>query len=293
MESLNGMMEPLMTKRIEGEKKSKNPIFKIGEFRGGRQVGEKNIDKVLLWVYQWGWSYESVLMQLLGVKRRVGVEFCRREVLLKVEPPRGHPPAYIISPAYLTRALQLYEKDAQLSIPYPFHRSPVPFATLGEHQEIAQQIALNECARHGGYLRVDRELRDGDEGALPDFLHRYNNYSIWHEIELTPKYQLKLFKQLAEREIARKERKFNQMVWWCRTEGIKRNLQECLARESIPQITRGDDYKLQRITGQLGWNPSTLAACSVFHIICGSDPELKLKTEQERLQASRKIPEDF
>jgi hypothetical protein len=243
------------------------PIYDIGEYKGGRVVGRNNVDKVLLWTYQWGWVYETTLQSLLMVKRRPGSEYCKRGLLVKVKPPRGHRPVFVIAPAYQTKALELYEAYTGRSIPYPYPRQAVPFSSMAEHQEYAQIIAINELNKYGGYIRIDRELRDGEQGALPDIAHTHeNDIVVWHEVELSAKYDERLFKQLADREIARRRGKFQRLIWWCGTEGIKSNLQWCLAKESIPQIERGNDSKLQRIAGKEGWSPEALNGCSVFRL---------------------------
>ena len=225
-----------------------------------RADGQKNIDAVLLWTYRWGWTYETALQKLLPIQRRPGSDYSKRGILQKVEPPRGHPPAYCVGSGRLGRALDLFEEETGLAIPYPWPRTAVPFAALGEHQEAAQLIAMGQLGE-GGRLKTSREFGD-KRGAIPDFSIEKPTGIEWHEVELTPKYVERLFFQLGERDKARAAGEFSRLLFWCRTGGIARNLVAALQQERIPRVIRRGDGKIVRETGVEGWNPAKLLACT-------------------------------
>ena len=230
-----------------------------------RQKGKENADKILLWVYRWGWTTDLVLQSLLGVKRLVGGELCRRGILQRVDAPPGHHTAYVINSASLTRALELYETEMLSdAIPYNWPATSVPFAAQGEHQEQAQLEAIRQLRLFpGSRIRVDRELRIGKKGAIPDFeiVRPFGKgmKTEWHEIELTPKYAEKLWWQLQEREAARAAGQFDQVFFWCRTLGIGRQVQTAIRRQTIPEVYRRGDSKIAVVSAQHNyWSPASL-----------------------------------
>ena len=236
--------------------------------------GKEHRDKVLLWTYRWGWMTDESLQALMKVQRRPGSELCRRGVLQRVEPPRGHHAAYVINSASMTRALELYEEDTGGTvIPYQWPQTTVPFAALGEHQEAAQLIAINQLNRYpGGKLTVDRELRVGAKKALPDFCIEHPKRKEWHEVELTPKYAERLFFQLQERDKSRQAGDFTKLIFWCRTAGVGRSIQNALNRETCPEVFRRGDGKISMMPGGLRWNPKALRCVSEV-VLIGEDRE--------------------
>lgn len=228
-----------------------------------KQRGKENTEKILLWVYRWGWTTDRVLQQLVNVQRLVGGELCRRGVLQRVDAPAGHHTAYVINSASLSRALELYEDDTlNNAIPYPWPATSVPFSALGEHQEQAQLEAIRQLRLFpDAQLRVDRELRIGTRGAVPDFqiIRMNGKWTEWHEVELTPKYQERLWFQLQERETARAAGKFTQVFFWCRTLGIGRQLQTAIRRPTVPEVFRRGDGKIAAVSAsQQYWSPVEL-----------------------------------
>ena len=231
--------------------------------KGAIQKGAANRDKVLLWVYKWGWTTEAVLQKLLSVQRRPGAEFCRRGILQKVEPARGQfRVAYVIALPMMKRAGEIYEQSTGgIAIPPP--RGSVPFSLL-EHNEIAQLIALDK-ANEECKLKTDRELREGDTEAIPDFaINLYELAEHWHEIELNAKYKERLFFQLQKRDEARKEG-VDMFFWHCNTRGIALNLINALEQEALPTMLRQADGKFVQ-NGQW-WDPEELAGCTKIGII--------------------------
>lgn len=233
-----------------------------------RKRGSENLSKLLAWIYQWGWTTDAVAQVLLGVKRRVAAEYARRGYLVRVEPPRGHAVAYVVAPAYQSKALDFYEDSGERqAIQYPFPRSAVPFAALGEHHERAQLVALAELC-DGDLLVCDREIRAQGVGAstpVPDFIiHRggLGGQVEWHEVELTPKYRERLLYQLERREAARQAGSFARLVWHCRTKGIARNLMAELNKPVLPPVMRRADGRIVRRPGVEGWQPGRLRAGS-------------------------------
>ena len=115
--------------------------LKTGNGSHSRDVSRRNTDAVLLWTYQWGWTTENALKELLQLKRRLGYEMSRRGYLEKVSSPKASrlPFAYVISSAALRSATNLYAGafNASNPLPYPWPRKPVPLISLGEHQEKA------------------------------------------------------------------------------------------------------------------------------------------------------------
>lgn len=240
-----------------------------GQRENAHVKGKANLDKVLLWTYKWGWVTELVLQKLLNVTRRPGAYWCKRGILTKIEPPAGHVVAYVIKPGpHLSRALELYEEDSDgLALPYPYPRTSIPFAALGEHNEKSQLIALDEL-RDGEHLTTEREMRDGSAAALPDFAITDNNglFVHWHEVELTAKYHERLLFQLEERETARKAGRFDKLVWWCRTPGIARNLRKILSQKALPKVKKRADGRIVKYATDR-WNPAELAEATEINVI--------------------------
>ena len=233
--------------------------------KDARALGRRNIGRVLVWLYRWGWTTEPVLQRMLGVQRHVGAEMARRGYLLRVDPPRGHRPAYVIAPAYQRLALELYEDDpGSVDIPYPYPRNRVGFGTA-EHDELAQLIALEQI-RPGDILSSARELRGGK--AVPDFVIERGDSGLieWHEVELSKRYDEKLFHQLKNRNDAMKHGDFNRIVWHCGTAGVGRNIEFALLRPAIPMTHKRADYKLVKTPGVAGWNPTALREATTIHV---------------------------
>lgn len=230
-----------------------------------REKGKANADKLLLWVFRWGWTTEPVMQKLLNVKRRPGGDFVRRGLLNKVAPPTGHHhPVFILDSSSLTRAQDLYEAETNSALPYPYPRNSIPFAALAEHQEFAQLIALDELA-DDELLTVERELRVGEPGALPDFQISNGLATRWYEIELTPKYRERLLLQMWDREQARRDEHFAEIHWWCRTAGIARNIAAILSQPNLPHVKRRPDGKIVKGVGF--WKPEELRQATHIHII--------------------------
>lgn len=246
----------------------KNKAEQLAKYVGkGRAKGLENVNRVLLWIYQWGWSTEPVLQKLLGVQRKIGCELARKGVLLRVEPPAGHRTAYVIAQAHQLRALELYEADTGMAIPYPWPRTAVPFAALGQHQEEAQLRALDEL-RPGDLLMVDREMRRGVDEAIPDFAIERGGAGgpvEWHEIELTPKYHERLLHQLEQRNQALRAGHYSRIVWHCRTHGIARNLAAALDKPVLPPVIKRADGRVVRQPGVEGWRTAALRAATTIH----------------------------
>lgn len=242
---------------------SKSGIAKYA--KTSKKVGADNARKVALWTYKWGWTTELVLQKLIGVTRRPAANFVNRGVLEKVIGPRGHPPAYLISPAWMIRAQGWHEEHGRMEIAIPPPRATVPFAALGEHQEKAQIIALGQLADLDGdmgRITTDREMIDAQTGARPDFQLLTDSGMEWHEVELAPKYAERLFLQLQGRDEARRDGRFGRIVWWCGTLGIARNLMLALSQERIPRVIRRADGRVVRLPGEEGWSPAKLLAAS-------------------------------
>lgn len=239
--------------------------------RTAKATGEQNKNRVLLWIYRWGWTTDTVLQKLLNVQRRPGCELVKRGILMRIDPPRGHKPAFIIAPGpALTRAQDLYEEaTGGYAIPYAYPRTSIPFAALGEHNEIAQLIALDMLADDSLDildLISERELRGGEQSAVPDFkISALDEYVTWHEIELHAKYKERLLLQLQEREEARRLSSFLKIVWWCRTAGIARNLAAALNADELPRVGKRPDGRIARCGGT--WSPRKLAAVTEINLI--------------------------
>jgi hypothetical protein len=235
----------------------------------GRQVGQENAEKVAAWVYGWGWSTEPVIQALLGVKRRPCSDLVRRGVLEQVKPPAGHRTAYIVGSAWRARALDLFEDQNGMVIPYPYPRTAIPFSAYGDHAHQAQLIALNEL-KNGGRVVAERLLRTQiKKGAVPDFVLQKRGKEEWHEVELTPKYNERLFFQLQEREAARRAGRFSTLVWWCGKQGIARKLVATLSLKRIPNVIRRGDGRIVCEPYREGWNPAQLLAASEILLVDG------------------------
>ena len=256
------------------EKPKKRNAHDFGDARAtSRKVGKERLDEVLRWTFKWGWTYETVLQKLLGVERRPGHEFVKKGALVKVEAPRGHLPVYCIAPGFLTQAMRLHEAERYypLALNYPWPKTTIPFSALGEHQEIAQLIALEQWKNQGGsaagcILDTDRELRSDNPGPYPDFVLTSSTEDEtqieWHEIELTSKYRERLIHQMYERNKALESNRFTKIVWWCSTAGVARNIKAVLSVKSLPATIRRADYKIVRDVGARGWSPAKLLECS-------------------------------
>lgn len=249
-----------------------------------RSRGVKNLNAILEWTYQWGWTTEAVAQRLLGVQRRVAAEYARKGYLLRIDPPRGHIAAYVVAQAHQTHAAALYEAKTGLAIPYPYPRSAVPFSALAEHQELAQLISLDEL-KDGDRLTVDREMRDGESAALPDIaIDRASGEVEWHEIELHAKYQERLIYQLQERHKALHNGEFDLCVWHCRTHGIARNLQAALCKSVLPRVVKRADGRICRLPGAEGWSPRRLRDKTDVRVIGASGIDAGQTIEQYELE---------
>lgn len=250
--------------------------LKTGNGSHSRDVSRRNTDAVLLWTYQWGWTTENALKELLQLKRRLGYEMSKRGYLEKVSSPKASrlPFAYVISSAALRSATNLYAGafNASNPLPYPWPRKPVPFISLGEHQEKAQLTAIRELHRQCGRLQTARQLiadsESGDTGSLPDFqIDLPDGTKEWHEIEISPKYTERLIFQLHGREIARAKGAFDKLVWWCDSISVAQNIKTVLSAESLPATTTRTDGSISRDSTRRGWSPSRLLQSCEFLII--------------------------
>lgn len=231
----------------------------------GVAIGRQNREKILRWVFQWGWSTETVLQQLLGVKRRPCSDLVKRGILRQVKAPPGHKNAYVIGSGFVDEARQLLEDSYGISLDYPWPRSAIPFAKYGAHSEAAQLVALGELRREVGVIFSERSFR-GEfpaqrTGAIPDFVKvERGKKRIWHEIELSGKYHERLFFQLRQRHEALLAGKFTQLVFWCGRRSVARNLEGALSRPRIPNVVRRGDGRIVRDLSEEGWNPAKLKA---------------------------------
>lgn len=260
---------------------AKNRAENLRKFRGNaREKGQQNRDEVLAWLYKWGWSTDAALSRLLDVLRPVGGELARKGVLLRVEPPRGHKPAYVIAPAYQSKALKLHEDRGGEAIPYPWPRSAVPFASLGEHNEVAQLKAidvLRSMEDESVMLITDRELRGSAKTgeAIPDFLIRTGDFEevfdkngvrsgfiggecVWYEVELTGKRNEKLAHQLYSRHKALKRGEFSRIEFFCASDGVANNLMRALHCDVLRKTARRADGRLVEVLSEAGWSPDLL-----------------------------------
>lgn len=254
---------------------------RVKNFTGNpRQRGLENEEKVLVWLFRWGWCTEEVLQKLLGVKRRIGIELVKRGVLQRIEPPRGHKLVYVIARSQQARALELYEAAGGAAMPYTWGKTSVPFAALGQHNELAQLVALNHI-EPGDWFACDRELSE-EEGAIPDFIIQKGGVGgvlEWHEVELHAKYKERLYFQLWQREEAREENKLERLVWHCGTQGIAKNLEQALSSDWLPAVDRRGDGRIVILHGVTGWQPKYLKSVSEIRLI---DPTRKRSPSLER-----------
>ncbi len=250
--------------------------LKTGKGFHSKDVSRRNTDAILLWTYQWGWTTESALKQLLKLQRRLGYEMSKRGYLEKVVSPRASrlPFAYVISSAALRSAAALYTSafNAPLPLPYPWPRKPVPFISQGEHQEKAQLTAIGEIHRAGGRLLTTRQLMAesdaNDSGSLPDFqIELPDGSKEWHEIEISPKYAERLIFQVYGREQARANGAFDKLVWWCDSISVAQNIKTVLSAESLPATMVRTDGSIARDATRRGWSPKKLLESCEFLVI--------------------------
>jgi len=244
--------------------------FSFAEAKGkSRERGRENTRRVLVWALKWGWVTEKNIQHLLGVKRRHADHLVKKGLLEKNRSSSGRMVAYTINHEALMNAYELYEEldRADIALPYPWPQTQIPFAKLGNHQEIAQTIALDELYAHGGSLLVDRELRLLRGGAVPDFEIERNGKTEWHEVELNAKYAERLYFQMFERDQARQRGAFDSIVWWCRGEPVARVIRAALNSQTLPQVTRRADGKIVRLPGVEGWSPRKLLSVSDIRVI--------------------------
>ncbi len=261
----------------------------------GRHQGKINAAKVLEWVWQWGWTYEQVLQQLLNVERRPGADFCKRGLLRRVEPPRGFYPTYVIHADQISRAGEIYDENLidqrrpnisnkqpiQLEYDYPEKKS-IPYKTLGEHDRVAQLLAINALSKQSPadqkaspwQLTTWRELDVGKAGAVPDFVISRNIgkeiIEEWHEVELTGKHLgAEITQQIHARHVALEQGRFQRIVWHCRTNRIALNLMIELEKKRLRQTQRGLSGKFAFDETKPYWDPRKLLAASTFMLING------------------------
>lgn len=243
-----------------------------GEFSPKHRAAEKR-RIVLAWLYKWGWCSDPVFHRLLGVGRKPSLRLRERNIIQKVAVPKhmnNSKAFFILHDSVLFEAMRTYEKHDPVAAPlsYPWLRNPPPIHRMGDHHEICQLIALEEINRSPGVLASDRELRAVEQGgAHPDFLIRRGQEAQWHEIELHPKNMDALYFQLGIRNEARKEGRFSEIVWWCGSENVAKNIIRALRLPVIPVINRRQDGKLSRSTTEEGWNPRKLLDITRFEII--------------------------
>ncbi len=268
-------------------------LARVGEERGdvvhGREIGRKNAEKVLIWVWQWGWTFEEPLQQLLNVKRRPSTGLVQRGILEKVKAPMGYKPAYVITKEKHGAAQIAYDCSIQderlntfdrtkqpVQMHYYWPRSEVPFRNEGEHSLRSQLAALQELERRPGLLTTARELEvmSGKRGGLPDFVISRTDattgkvISEWHEVELTgKKLGADISGQLMLRETARARGEFTKIFWHCATIGIARNIKATLMLKRIAEVHRAPSNKWVFDPTKPTWNPEKLLAASVFLII--------------------------
>jgi hypothetical protein len=233
--------------------------------------GKSNLNKLLLWVFRWGWTSENVIQVLLNLKRRPCYNLVNRGILRKITPPPGFPAAYVIGHAYLDLAHDLHEVETGLTVPYPYHRQAIPFADLGLHNEGAQLCALH-FLQEGDYFLCERELRimQADK-AVPDFLitDPIEEKTVWYEYERTPKYGPQLTYQLQLRSEALAAKRFSRIIWCCSRHGIMRNIVRKLEQQHLPRMVRAADGSLRTSDSFINfWDPSDLNSHSGFATEC-------------------------
>lgn len=219
----------------------------------GANRGLENLEMLLMFTHQWGWTTEPVLQRLLRVSRRPARDWVSRGVLVQVHLPyRGR--AFLVAKAWQSRAARLLEEAGGATLS-PCNRVAL---SLFEHNQSAQLLAL-DALDGGGCLKTEREYRarGGSLAAVPDFLiDRYDGLT-WHEVEMTGRYQERLIHQLYMRSQALAARKFTYLIFHCAADRIARNIIKELSKELLPKTLRRRDGRI--ILRNEFWSPRSLA----------------------------------
>lgn len=244
--------------------------FDISKLAGdARRRGAENREILLGWMYKWGWSTTSNIQNLLGLKRDQTYTLIEQGVIERAIGPKGASPTFVIAEHRIPEALRAYENrpESILGLPYPWDRENVPILKLGRHNEVAQNIAILKVRQTGGIVLSDREIREQDSIAHPDFLVKDGESVTWHEVQLTSKYRERLYFQLQIREESRNRGDFNKIVWWCGTEGLARHMAKALSTNHLPKVIKRVDGKFVATQAEEGWRPLRLNSVSEIAVI--------------------------